>query len=338
MRMLRIDRLVLTLPFAAFVSLVSLYFVSTIFAQISEETSLQIDEYRIRAGTHPHDVAPAIDGGIWYSGQLNGTLGYLDPETGADRQIPLGAGSAPHGVIVGPDGAPWLTDGGLNAIVRVDPDTEEVTVYPLPANRPNANLNTAAFDRNGVIWFTGQNGIYGRLDPASGDMEVWSAPRGRGPYGIAATPDGDIYYVSLANSYMGKVDIETGEVTVIEPPTPQQGARRVWSDSRGRLWISEWNAGKVGVYDPVTETWEEWKLPGDAPSPYAVYVDKRDDVWLTDFQANAFVRFDPETETFDVFPIPNEEALVRQIHGRPGEVWGAESGTDHLVRILLEAE
>jgi virginiamycin B lyase len=55
------------------------------------------------------------DGGIWYTAQRKGALGYLDPSYGKTELIPLGEGSAPHGVIVGPDGAPWITDGGLNA-------------------------------------------------------------------------------------------------------------------------------------------------------------------------------------------------------------------------------
>ena len=92
---------------------------------------------------------------------------------------------------------------------------------------------TAAFDGQGRIWFTGQTGIYGRLDPATGKMDVWDAPRGVGPYGITATPSGDIYYVSLAGSFLGKPDMETGETTVIEPKTKDAGTRRVWSDSKG---------------------------------------------------------------------------------------------------------
>ena len=86
------------------------------------------------------------------------------------REIPLGAGIAPHGVITGPDGAAWVTDGGLNAIVRVD-DQDQVTVYPLDV--PNANLNTATFDGDGILWFTGQNGIYGSLDPSTGATTVF---------------------------------------------------------------------------------------------------------------------------------------------------------------------
>src|SRR5205807_1280029 len=100
--------------------------------------------------------------------------------------------------------------------------------------RKGANLNTATFDKRGRIWFTGQSGIYGRLDPATGDMKVWDSPRGRGPYGIATTPGGDVYYASLAGNYIARVDLETGAATVIEPPTRDQGARRVWADTTRR--------------------------------------------------------------------------------------------------------
>ena len=81
-----------------------------------------------------------------------------------------------------------------------------MTRWPLPEARGYVNLNTATFDKQGRIWFTGQNGIYGRLDPKSGAMQVWDAPRGRGPYGITTTPDGAVYYASLAGSHIARVD------------------------------------------------------------------------------------------------------------------------------------
>jgi virginiamycin B lyase len=293
---------------------------------------LALREYRVPAGSHPHDVAPAPDGAVWYTAQADGALGRLDPRTGRTRHIPLGEGSAPHGVIVGPDGAPWITDGGLNAIVRVDPRTLAVRRFPLPASAGYANLNTATFDRSGVLWFTGQSGVYGRLDPRSARMRVFRAPLGEGPYGITTTPAGDVYYASLAGSHIARIDVRTGRATVLRPPTPGQGARRVWSDSRGRIWVSEWNAGKVARYDPVARRWREWRLPG-APQPYAVYVDDVDHVWLTDFGANALVRFRPSRERFDVVRLPSPAASVRQLLGRPGEVWGAESAADKLVVV-----
>lgn len=295
--------------------------------------SFVLQEYDVPAGSHPHDVAPAPDGTIWYTAQLRGELGRLDAATGETHHIALGTGSAPHGVIVGPDGAPWITDGGLNAIVRVDPDTEAVAVFPLPQDAGYANLNTATFDGSGVLWFTGQEGIYGRFDPAKGAVEVFDAPRGRGPYGITTTPDGTVYYASLAGSHIVRIDGTSGAATSLDPPTAGQGARRVWSDAQGRIWVSEWNAGQVGMYDPAGGTWREWRLPGDNPHAYAVYVDEQGAVWLSDFGANALVRFDPVQESFTVLPLPSANASVRQLHGRAGEVWGAESGTDKLVVV-----
>ncbi len=297
-----------------------------------------VTSFAVPAGAHPHDVAPAADGAVWYTAQHQEALGRLDPATGETRHVPLGDGSRPHGVIVGPAGAAWVTDSGLNAIVRVDARTLNVTRFSLPADSGYANLNTATFDNRGVLWFTGQSGIYGRLDPATGAMEVFRAPRGRGPYGIATTPSGVVYYASLAGSYVGRIDTRGGPAQVIEPPTPGQGARRVWADSGGRVWVSEWNTGQLSVHDPAPGTWKTWKLSGTRPRSYAVYVDEADKVWVSDFGANAVLRFDPESETFTSFPSPRKGAQVRQLLGRPGEVWAPESGTDTLVRYRFASQ
>lgn len=298
----------------------------------------EVKYYDVPRGAHPHDVAPDPEPGgpVWYTAQHQGALGRLDPGTGKVEQIPLGEGSRPHGVIIGPDGAPWITDGGLNAIVRVDPSTHEVKRFPLPITE-NANLNTATFDQAGRLWFTGQAGYHGRLDPASGKVDVWESPRGRGPYGITTTPAGDVYYASLAGNHIARIDRASGKATPIDPPTAGQGARRVWSDSTGRIWVSEWMSGQVSVHDPRPaasgKAWRAWKLPGDKPKPYSVWVDENDQIWLTDFSANAIVRFDPDTGHFESFPSTKPDAAVRQMLGRKGEAWGAESGTDRLVVV-----
>jgi virginiamycin B lyase len=231
-------------------------------AAAGRDGQLRVREFVVPSGTHPHDVVPARDGGIWFTAQGSGRLGWLNPTTGKTTFTRLGSGSAPHGVIVGPDGAPWITDGALNAIVRVDPRTRKVRRFPLPAGSGYANLNSATFDKRGVLWFTGQSGVYGRLDPKVGKVRVFRAPRGEGPYGITTTPSGGVYYASLAGSYVGRIDVRTGKATVLRPPT----------------------AG-------------------------------------------------PATEEFTSIELPSADAAVRQIHGRPGEVWAAESGTDKLVLV-----
>ncbi|MCM2252982.1 MAG: lyase [Ramlibacter sp.] len=277
-----------------------------------------------------HDLAPAPDGGVWFTAQASGHLGWFDPKSARTELIALGSGSSPHGVIQGPDRAAWITDSGQNAIVRVGWPDRKVKVFALPAGSPYANLNTAAFDGEGDLWFTGQGGYVGKLALKSGQVSVKEAPRGRGPYGICATPRGDVWWCSLAGSFIAKIDRRSGGSSIVEPPTRDQGARRVWSDSRGRIWVSEWNSGNLSMHDPATGGWSQWKLPGRSPKPYAVYVDERDIAWVSDFAGNAVFSFDPRSETFERHGFPRESANVRQILGRPGEVWLPESGTEHV--------
>ena len=322
-------RLVATSSFAVLTRLSSQRLVSA-----NEAACVTLQSFEVPAGSHPHDVFPAADGvGVWFTAQRSGHLGLLTPTTGETELFDLGRNSAPHRVILGPDGAPWITDGGRDEIQRVDPMTRDIVRYKTGIRK--ANLNTAGFDREGRLWFTGQTGFLGVLDPESGAITSIESPRGRGPYGICSTPEGQVWFVSLAGSYLGRLEFSDGAIIVTEfdPPTADSGTRRVWSDSSGNLWIAQWNAGQIARFSPSDERWAEWKLPGEAPRAYAVYVDENDIVWLTDFSSNAIVRFDRETGTFDGFELQRPDAAVRQLAGRQGEVWGAESGTDHLVVV-----
>lgn len=311
-------------------AILRLAFSVTVCTSAHAEVSMQ--EYRVPSGHGIHDVwAPGEPGDpVWFSAQGSGHLGILDPKSGAVRFVPLGRDSAPHGVIAGPDGAAWLTDGGQNAIARVDPRSETVRLWKLP-REGYANLNTATFDANGVQWFTGQSGVYGRLDAKSGEMRLFDAPRGAGPYGITATPRGVVYFASLAGSYIARIDGANGAATLIEPPTRRQGARRVWSDSKGDIWVSEWNSGNLSRYSASSGHWSTWRAPGDEPRLYAVYVDATDRVWASDWGAQVMLRFDPRSEKFEVFHSSSHAPNVRQIHGRRGEVWTPESAADKLV-------
>src|SRR5258707_4933615 len=100
---------------------------------VPSRADIAMRDYKLPEGMGPHDVAPAPDGGVWFTAQPKGLLGHLDPKTGKVTTVDLGEGSAPHGVIVGPDGAALVTDCGANAITRVDGKTRAVKQFPLPA-------------------------------------------------------------------------------------------------------------------------------------------------------------------------------------------------------------
>ena len=60
----------------------------------SPEQPPAIQEYPVPPGTHPHDVAPALDGTVWYTAQHAGALGKLDPEQ--VRRVISRLGQAPR--------------------------------------------------------------------------------------------------------------------------------------------------------------------------------------------------------------------------------------------------
>ena len=80
----------------------------------SPSARLQSWPLNTRQATGIHDLAPAPDGGVWFTAQRSGQLGYFDPKTGNTELIALGARSSPHGVIGGVE----RLHGGCNAACR----------------------------------------------------------------------------------------------------------------------------------------------------------------------------------------------------------------------------
>ena len=54
---------------------------------------------------------------------------------------------------------------------------------------------------------------------------------------------------------------------------------------------------------------------------------------MSDFSANAALTFDPKTEKWTSIPGSAPGSNIRQILGRPGEVYLPESGTNRVVLI-----
>ena len=101
------------------------------------------------------------------------------------------------------------------------------------------------------------------------------------------------------------------------------------------VWSSGQGAGVAGLLNSEAGAVE--RIPLRARSaPHGVIVGPDEAAWLTDSGRNAIVRVD--TETFASVPLPDPNANVRQIHGRPGEVWGAESGARKLVVVRTRCE
>ena len=101
----------------------------------------------------------------------------------------------------------------------------------------------------------------------------------------------------------------------------------------GRVWMSELHGNRIVSYDPATSRSRAYDMPTPHSGPRRFDVDARGVLWIPAYAANALVRFDPVSETYESFPSDRSNAAVRQMLGRDGEAWGAESGTDRLVVV-----
>ena len=182
---------------------------ASLLAAGAAAAQVTLQEYPLppRVGAHDVWADPAPDGPVWFSAQRSGHLGILDPKTGKVELIPLGERlvaarrdrrrrrrAVAHRRRPERDRA------------RRSEDARGEEVAAARRERATRTSTPRSSIEKGIHWFTGQSGIYGRLDPRTGDMKVFDAPQGRGPYGIHATPDGVVYYASLAGSHIARID------------------------------------------------------------------------------------------------------------------------------------
>ena len=313
----------------------------SILCSVPAAQALETKIFDLPAGMSASTVASGPDGKLWFTTARPGALGTLDTATGAVSTLPLGEKSGPSGLVTDKSANAWIADGGQNAILRVNAKTNEITTFPMPQDLGRVNLNTVVFDHDGILWFTGNgaNGLYGRLDPATGAIKTWKVPRGRGAQGITVTSDNQVWYVSVGSSFIAHVDRATGESKIVETTEPAIEPHIISGDSKGNLWVDLWTSGTLSRYAPKTGKWTVWRVPGAGPPhAFATYVDDKDVAWVIQRSANAVYAFDTAKEKFvDVVIGSKPEANVRRITGRPGEVWLPEANTNRIVVVKTGA-
>ena len=80
---------------------------------------------------------------------------------------------------------------------------------------------------------------------------------------------------SARTGKIGKVDPDTGKVTKYTVPTPDAWPRRIQVADDGTIWFAEFGespstltqTGKIAHFDPKTETFKEYTLPGKKRQP-----------------------------------------------------------------------
>jgi virginiamycin B lyase len=309
----------------------------------------------------PGTGKPDKDGNIWM--EMGGGLSKLNPTTGELHTWRLPDPTRPfiHEVLPAPDGSVWLTIEAQNKLAKFDPRTETFEVYGQPYNgppvvemEPNApwpsmrytagsqtgapRRHTAVADFQGNIWSSGRP--LSKFDVETKKFTFF--PDVPDTYGITVDKEGNVWFAefnSRDHHAIGKVDVKTNQVTKWSPPDSDSRPRRLKIDSQGMVWFGDYFQGNLTRFDPKTQTFKAFKLPGPMPTPYGMGIDHNDNVWYASMYTDVIGKLDPKTGKVIEYPTPYGERGTRDMfEDSQGRIWfGAQPyGKVGYVRLRTE--
>ena len=196
---------------------------------------------------------------------------------------------------------------------------------------------------DGTIWWAGQWGnMVGRLDPATGEVRLVTAPTERArPYGIKIDADGVPWVACNGSNCLLEVDPATMELTEVKLPIPETTVRRLDIADDGMIWYVNSSQGRLGRYNPQTGEVAEWPSPSGPDShPYGLAC-AGGAIWYNEsgMRPDALVRFDPATETFQSWAIPSGNVyggIVRHMRTtRDGNLLIHQASTNRIILVTL---
>ena len=216
----------------------------------------------------------------------------------------------------------------LAASASYPPITALVSVSPA-ASSPQ--VNTVSLSGSGAPMATATDSA-AIVPPITGTLAEYPlAFAGSAPGGIAAGPDGALWFTEKANSKTGRISTN-GAVTEYSPPTPQSTPAGIAAGPDGALWFTEEGAGQIGritAAGAVTEYHASGL--GDFPTGIAAGPDVA--LWYTELNGNRIGRISTGGTSIE-YPLPTVSSGPTAIAAGPdGALWFTESYANQIGRI-----
>jgi virginiamycin B lyase len=301
----------------------------------------------------PHDVIVDKDGIVWFSGFGEQVLGRLDPATGKVTEFPypkhrenFPTGSL--GLRADAAGNLWLGNMYQATIVTFDPTTAQFRFWTLLADRniDAAQINMVSPQRShldGKVW-TQNNGFAGvhRLDLATGNIETFEpfkgAPKGESHNIYDVIPDSanNVYFTDFRQGQIGRIDANSGEVSLFQTPTPRSAPRRGNMDAQDRLWFGEYRGDRIGMFDTKNKTFKEWKIETRWSAPYDVVLDKHEDAWAGSMVTDQVTRLNTRSGAMIDYLLPRPTNIRRVFvddRSSPVSFWVGSNDGASIVKL-----
>ena len=259
----------------------------------------------------PWSAVPDGKGNVWLPYKSSASsIARVNIETGVvnEFRVPHKGIAQIHSVFPAADGSVWAAEtGGARALGRWDPKTEKITEF-----EDITGKHTVRSRPDGMVCVTGRIALF---DPKTSEYTHFDEKAFA--YGAIFDKDGNCWFTEYDKTgKIGKIDLNTKQLKTWTPPTGKAGkqvySRRIDMDHNGVLWFAESESGQIGRFDPKTETFKEFALPGPFATPYAMNLDKDEFVWYASEYMDVFGRMDPNTGKTIEYPFPHSENFSRE--------------------------
>ncbi len=94
----------------------------------------------------------------------------------------------------------------------------------------------------------------------------------------------------------------------------------------------------MGRFDPKTQTFKEFPLPGPDPTPYGLGFDAEGYLWYDSHEMDLLGRFDTKTGKVTEYPFPHPELAIREFfRDSEGRMWYGTAPNNKVGYFYLSA-
>jgi streptogramin lyase/subtilisin family serine protease len=202
----------------------------------------------------------------------------------------------------------------------VEADVGKTLVVKVTNTAPNGAATTVASSPSGKV-------------VAAGQLTEYALPAGSGPQGVAAGPDGNVWFANWGTKKIGK--ITTGGTKTEYSLSAGVGPMDITAGPDGNLWFTaeteaETGAGKIGkITTAGTKT--EYALPtGFYPSGIVAGPDGN--LWFTSWSTNKIGKI-TTSGTKTEYTLPAGAGSYDIVAGPDGNLWFTDAGLSKIGKI-----
>jgi virginiamycin B lyase len=224
----------------------------------------QIKEYPLPPNSMPHTVQLDPKGRPWFSGNKNGSIGWIDPATGKATvyQMPDPEAKDVHTIAFDKKGMVYFTFQWANMIGRLDPETERIRLVKVAAQR--SQPYDIKFDSEGMVWVScNARPCLLKMHPDTMEITEVKLPLPTTTvrrFDIA--PDGIIWYVNSGAGRLGRFNPKTGDIKEWDSPSGPKSHPYGIAVLDGGVWYNESGVRPDPLvrFDIATESFQSWAI------------------------------------------------------------------------------